>query len=282
MKITEKRLYAVPPQAFTADGDQFGKITIADTTKFVVGHIVVLTSNTTTPTVLKVKRIISRTEMFVGPEKEPIQNRSDISAFLVADGAAVKAAEQPRPTIPEQEIERNTYAEEPTVARRVSLVDPMGDQYDYSNPIPVTVDTTVNIGDVRITAQDNDPNPGNQHSSVRISDGVDDLAINPDGSINVNFAASNAANPTIMNVLAPVANTEVSFQLPVLAKRFLIKTRTSASFKMSFQVGGTTTNYISLSSGSVYNEDGVVLSGPLDIYASTGKSGETIEVLYWT
>jgi hypothetical protein len=184
-KITEKRLYAVPPQAFTADGDASGKVTVADTRKFVVGHIVLVKSNTQPVLTVKIKRIISATEMYVGPEKEPIQARIDLSAYLVADTATVAANEQNRPSIPEQDIERNTYAEEPAVARRTLLVDELGEPIGDGNPLPVQVDTTVNIGDVRITAQDNDPNTGNQHSSVRISDGLDELAINPDGSINV-------------------------------------------------------------------------------------------------
>lgn len=218
-KLTEKRLYLVPPQSFTANGDASGKVTIADTTKFVVGHIVVIKSNTQPHLTLKVKRIISRTEMFVGPEKEPIQARIDLSLYLVADTASVQAAEQNRPSIPEQDIERNTYAEEPTVARRVTMVDPMGDPYDTGNPIPVSVDTTVNIGDVRITAQDNDPNPGNQHSSVRISDGIDQLAVNPDGSINVVIPPGAGGIPVnefaeVASVLANVLTDILTYTVP--------------------------------------------------------------------
>jgi hypothetical protein len=218
-KITEKRLYAVPPQAFTANGGVSGKVTIADTRKFIVGHIVLVKSSTQPTLTLKVKRIVSTTEMYVGPEKEPIQVRTDLSAYLTADTASVEANEQNRPSVPEQEIERNTYAEEPAVARRTLLVDQLGNPIDDGNPLPVQVDTTVNIGDVRITAQDNDPNPGNLHSSVRISDGIDELAINPDGSINVVIPPGAGGIPVnefneIASVLAGVLTTILTYTVP--------------------------------------------------------------------
>lgn len=181
----EKKLKAVPARAFIANGTNLGKLTVVDTHGFKVKQVVVLQSTTQGSLPLEVKRVESLTVMYVGPIGTKITDRSDVSSFTTADTSTVRADEQNRPNVPEQEVERITYEEEPTMARRVTLVDPMGDQYDIGNPIPVSVDTTVNIGDVRITAQDNDPNLGNIHSSVRISDGIDELAINPDGSINV-------------------------------------------------------------------------------------------------
>lgn len=136
-KITEKRLYRVPKQLFIADGLQSGQISVNDTTLFVVGHDVVIASSTMQPVELRVKRIISSTVMFVGLRNKPIQDRSDVSMYLVADGAYIEAMEQQRPSIPEQEIERNTYDEEPIVARRVSIVDTLGQHIDTSNPLPV-------------------------------------------------------------------------------------------------------------------------------------------------
>jgi len=126
-RLTEKRLLKVPPQVLTSDGDYSGKLTIADTRVFVVGHLVFLTSSTQPPIRLKVKRIINKFTLFVGPDNKPIQERTDISAYLVADGASIEATEQNRPSVPEQDIERNTYDEEPLVARRVHLIDIYGD-----------------------------------------------------------------------------------------------------------------------------------------------------------
>lgn len=181
----EKRFKAVPPQAFTADGTVVGQITINDTRFFKVKQVVILTANTQPNLELEVKRVLDDGEtMFVGTIGKNIDERIDISAYTVALNAAIFANEQKRPSVPEQEIERLTYEEEPTVARRVVLVDQVGEKYNKQNPLPVAVDTTVNIGDVRITAEDNDPSTGNVHSSVRIGDGENEVIINEDGSIN--------------------------------------------------------------------------------------------------
>lgn len=145
-KITEKRLYKVEPQAFTSNGTSFGALTIADSCVFVVGHIVIIKSNTQPSIILKVKRIPNATTILVGEEKSPIYKYEDISAYLAADGATIESVEQNRPSVPEQEIERLTYDEEPVIARRVSLIDKHGDKISESNPLPVSatiVPTTV-------------------------------------------------------------------------------------------------------------------------------------------
>jgi len=136
-KITEKRLYKVNPQAFTSDGTFFGALTIADSSTFVVGHVIILKSSTQPNLILKIKRIPNASTILVGEDKTPIYKYSDISAYLAADGATIEAAEQNRPSVPEQEIERLTYDEEPVIARRVSLVDKHGDKISDANPLPV-------------------------------------------------------------------------------------------------------------------------------------------------
>lgn len=183
----EKRFKVVPPQAFTSNGTATGQLTIANTKLFKVKQKIIISANTLSDLELEVKRIDSINIMFVGPEKGNIDAREDISAYTVALSAAIFANEQKRNSVPEQEIERNTYEEEPTVARRVILVDPLGDKIDEQNPLPVsaTFDGNVEVGSVRITAHDNDPVVGDIHSDVRINDGTNDLKVNPDGSINV-------------------------------------------------------------------------------------------------
>lgn len=133
----EKRLKAVSPKAFTANGTADGKVTILYTGGFKVKQVVVLKSNTSSIS-LEIKRIESSSVLYVGPVKSNINDRSDISAFTVADQSTIEAQEQPRPSIPEQEIERLTYEEEPTVARRTVLVDELGNKYSDSNPLPVS------------------------------------------------------------------------------------------------------------------------------------------------
>jgi len=144
----EKRLKAVPLQLFTADGTNLGKVTIPGACAFKVKQQVILNSSTAGPLRLEVKRVDGDTVLFVGPigdhqHKSSILDRTDISAYLIADGASIFAEEQKRPNIPEQEIERLTYEEEPTVARRVVVVDECGDKYGATNRFPV--DAVINL-----------------------------------------------------------------------------------------------------------------------------------------
>lgn len=137
-KITEKRLYAVQSQLLTSNGNNVGEFEIADSSILTVGQIIKLASNTQETLTLKVKRIPNRTMVVVGPADKPVGAYSNISAYLVADGAYVFAEEQLRPVVPQQEIERLTYEEEPVIARRSVLVDRYGDKYTQENPIPTS------------------------------------------------------------------------------------------------------------------------------------------------
>lgn len=178
--MLEKRFQAVPPQPFTADGTADGIVTIADTRLFKVKQKVFVRSNTV-PSIdgLEVKRIISQTQMIVGPEKQPIHAYSDLSNLLVADSAVIGSNEQVRPSIPVEEFSRAVYEEEPAVAIRSMLVDKNGNDYRTDNPLPVQLSSgSVNIGtvnaelEVQLSHLDNYPNPGDVHDSVRIGDGL--------------------------------------------------------------------------------------------------------------
>src|ERR1035437_9154021 len=171
----EKRLEAIPAQSFTADGTVDGLITVADATEYKVKQLVFLSASSL-PDLdqIEIKRVISATQMYVGPKGGSIDSRTDISAYTVVLGAAVTANEQLRPSIPNESINRAVYEEEPTVALRSILVDELGNDYDALNPFPVAAvfDGTVHVGDIRITAHNNAPVFGDIHSSVRIGDGT--------------------------------------------------------------------------------------------------------------
>jgi hypothetical protein len=144
-KITEKRLLRVSPQLLISNGGITGTFQIADSSVFVVGHLISIKSDTQPSIVVQVKRISNSSSIEIGDPNRPIYDRSiDLSDYLIIDNAVVEAAEQIRPTIPEQEVERSTYAEEPVVARRVLIVDKLGNTVDSSNPLPVeaTISTT--------------------------------------------------------------------------------------------------------------------------------------------
>ena len=135
-KITERRIYAVPSTLLTSNGTNKGELQVADTSDWRVGQVVILTSSTQSNLELKIKRILpDKITMFVGPKNKNIHVRTDISDFLIVDGASLHANEQERPSVPEQEVERATYEEEPVIARRVIIVDKWGDKIDEDNPI---------------------------------------------------------------------------------------------------------------------------------------------------
>lgn len=156
MVMFEKRWTSVPPQLFTSNGNIDGHFTILDASLFKVKQQVTLKSNLHPAVRLEVKRIIGDI-VYVGAIGENILNRTDVSAFLVADSATISADEQPRSSIPQQEIERLTYEEEPTVARRVVLVDSLGNKITATNPLPTNVEVTVGNVNVNLDAFSSPP-----------------------------------------------------------------------------------------------------------------------------
>jgi len=147
----ERTIAAVPPQAFTADGTAFGVITIADTLGIKVKQEVVLNANTLPPLSLQVKRVLSTTQFIVGPNGAiKANNFTNISAYTVALAANVSAQEQNKVNIPDVDHYKAIYEMDPTVADRVIPVDPYGNLYGPDNPLPVSFDGTISIGEVEI------------------------------------------------------------------------------------------------------------------------------------
>lgn len=178
MLITEKKIYKVDPVPFTADGNTntIGEFQVADSSLFRVGQIVILLSDTQQPLTVKINRMPpDGSTIMVGPLKQHISKRQDISAYLVADNATIQANEQERPTVPEQEIERHTYEEEPVVARRTILVDKQGCRIDGDNPLPVDATLTVDNINVEIDAKDGDNIAISSHPNQLFDQGSDTI-----------------------------------------------------------------------------------------------------------
>jgi hypothetical protein len=210
--MIEKRWAAVAPVAFTVAGSARGKASVSSTRGFKVKQIVALNHPSLPTLELEVKRVTSKTQLELGPIGK-IDDRSDLSAYDTS--AFLYANEQLRNSIPQGEIDRATYQEEPAVARRVIGVDELGNPFTTDNPLPVQLsDGSINIStlnaelNVQLSAKDNDPKAGDIHSSVRIGDGTNEVAVNADGSINVNVV--NASVPTgnqiIFNSVGAVAS----------------------------------------------------------------------------
>jgi hypothetical protein len=221
----ERNLAAVPPQAFTANGTSLGVVTIASTCGFYIKQAVVLQSSSQGELGFQIKNILSDTQLVVGPSNNKINsvpNYSDISAFLVADGASIWAPEQGKSPIPEKDHYLDVYEPAPLSADRIIPVDCHGNFYDSANPLPVAIDGTITIGDVSIveggntvTVNDNGSinvtlEPGTvQIGSVEvIGPGPTNypLTVNADGSINVVVENAPSANTTVVNTYNEVVS----------------------------------------------------------------------------
>ncbi len=142
----EKMWLAVPAQALTADGTQFGVITVADTAGFRVKGYAMLAANTLPVRQVQIQRVISNTQMIVGnvgTSPSPGQF-IDASAYTVALSAQIAFPEQDKNKIKADDIDQAVYEADPIVAKRVVAVDEYGKIYSKDNPIPVNADVTVN------------------------------------------------------------------------------------------------------------------------------------------
>lgn len=212
----EKRLAQLSPRLITVDGTADGTLQIDDAFLLKAKQTLLLKSSTQTTVKVQVKRVLSPTLFIVGPIDGVDDTILDVSNFTVADAAYVSNpdAHQLRPEISPEDFTRAVYDELPVKAIRTVLVD-RGGQYigsDPNSPFYVQLtDGSVNIGTVNaqlevfLSHRDNDPDAGDVHASVRIGDGQDLLAVNPDGSINV-VATSGASTGVAKNEYSEVSS----------------------------------------------------------------------------
>lgn len=133
----EKKWESISPVPFVVNGTVDGIVTISSVTRFKVKQEVYLAATGQDTILIEIKRVISATQLLVGPKGKNLSTVMDVSAFTVAAGAVIYAPEQSRPSIPAQEHERAVYEEEPTVAKRVFIVDELGNPVDGKSPLPV-------------------------------------------------------------------------------------------------------------------------------------------------
>src|ERR1035437_2719953 len=216
----EKSWRPVPPRPFTADGSAFGLIQVADTKGFKVKAHLVLSASTLPNLTVQCKRVLSKTQMIVGPLGKSINDKIDISAYTVALGAFVYQDGQPRVTISPQDIIQAVYEQEPGCSIRTNLVDEYGNEYDLDNPLPISFGGSISIGDVKITDTEGDVLNVNADGSINVkleagSINIGEVEVigtngniiepNIDGSINVNVNPSTSPNNTVKNVFGTAA-----------------------------------------------------------------------------
>lgn len=115
--------------------------------------------------------------------------------------------------------------------------------------------------------------------NIAISDGTDTLDVNADGSINV--VISPVTNPVIENFVTTLANTEYSYAFPVGTKRFSIRARGSAKLQLAYVSGQSNIEYITIFAGAKHEEDNIG-SVSITSYFRSNKAGETVEILSWS
>jgi hypothetical protein len=147
-----------------------------------------------------------------------MSDRYDLSSFLVADSASITQPRQRRPSIGPGEIDRATYEEEPTVARRVTLVDEMGDFVDGDNPLPVDAVINVDSLNIDIDAKDNDNIAISAHPFPIFSEASSSLA--SAGYQQIFSYVSTNSNTRIVYINVAVAtNSNVRVKINGVVKR---------------------------------------------------------------
>ena len=97
------------------------------------------------------------------------------------------------------------------------------------------------------------------------------------GSSLTTTPALNNTTRTSFNVTILVANTEQSQALPSNTKGYIIKTRGSASLKLTHVSGQSGTNFITVPPRAVYTDDNFYTSDTL--YFQSPTAGDVVEIV---
>jgi hypothetical protein len=240
----EKKWRQVSAVPLTSNGKENGEVTVADACQFKVGQLVVLSSTSQPDLRVKVKRIPSPTIIVFGPTRakkgeQNINTRTDVSAYLIADVATIRAEEQSRPSIPQLDMMQAAFEEEPTVAWRTHLIDRCGDSFSKDNPLPVDAQLSV-------------------------------------GNLNVNIDLPNSEGLQVLNI--PTKETEVSFTFPNGTQFYKIKARDAKDvIKVGLTAGATAAGHIPAPNGSKPFVEGLNMKIIGEHYHIDGRSSKYIK-----
>ena len=261
----ERKLAAVPPQAFTANGTSVGVVTIEDTTGFYIKQFINLQSDTLQSAGFQVKNVLSDTQLIIGLPDNSLRaplKPLDLSAYLVADSATISAPEQDNFTIKPDDHYQAVYLPAPVSADRVVPVDPHGNFYNDNNPLPVAFDGTISIGDVTVvgTAPDHYP-----------------LEPNSDGSINVDLQALSSFQTEQYSIgTAPVQITPTPMpNRNSIGFKAVCTTTTDAIYIGNSSAVTTSTGYPLFTHDTLEMD----LEGGETIYAIATSAGQTLCVV---
>jgi hypothetical protein len=152
----EKHFIAISARSFTSNGTSGGLVTLASTAGFKVKQLVLIKGTALTTLELQVKRVISSTQLLVGPKNSDLTTYSDISSYTTAASSTIESLEQPKPAIPLDSMDRAVYETEPTLALRIIPVDQYGNINSLSEESNLgvnafaldTADTSMSVTDV--------------------------------------------------------------------------------------------------------------------------------------
>lgn len=242
----ERILPAVGPQPFTADGTNSGKVTIAKPWLFKVRQIVFIASGAVPQATYQVKRV-EEAFLWVGPNDNNLQTRSNVTAYTAAGSATIQAPEQPRPFVVDDQpdtFENYEHEEEPTNAKRIIIVDSAGRPIaSESTPDGMALKTTATIsGDITIGEVDVSDRAGRILGHVEVDSGeieVTNTVVVSDGggslTVDGSFSTSAAAARNEHGVVTALAAAGTATIATVVA---------DASYKFrGFTVTGTRDAY---------------------------------------
>jgi len=218
----EKQWLAVAPTLFTSDGSTNGYINVVDTKGFRVKAQVVISATGQPDLTLQCKRVLSPTQMVVGPLNSSINNTQiDLSGYTLAAGAFIYQDQQARVTVAAVDIIQSVYEQEPVCSIRTTSIDQYGNPYGVGNPLPIAFEGTIAIGNVSVVDQTTlVPVKVNDDGSinVKLEAGSVDIGTvevtgpsghlidpNADGSINVNIVPSTSSTDTVKNIFGTAA-----------------------------------------------------------------------------
>jgi hypothetical protein len=230
----ERSLPAVPPQYFTADGTQYGVVTIGDTSGFRVKQNISLVSNAVPSMSLQVKRVLSPTQLIVGPIDNKItkNNIVNISSFKVSDSAYIFAQEQGKVNIPDDDHYKAIYESDPVVADRVVVVDKYGRKIDTIEDSNGNVRLAVDgqfTAEVDVSVDVDTNGVGPDADTIAIVDNITGtpIKVNDNGSIDVNIISGSGIHETvnifnsISSVVSNISTLLCSYTVPMGKKSAL-------------------------------------------------------------
>lgn len=113
------------------------------------------------------------------------------------------------------------------------------------------------------------------------TDGSVDRQIKTDTQGRLEIVPTDPNTPEIFNISVPLAGTEASQVLPSGTKRFLIRSRDSASsMQLAFSSGQTNINFLRINRGSVYESPSIDGSG-LTLFFQTNQPNTIVEIIAW-